>query len=222
MIGPFQAPVLREPAAAPPAGLLQEHPLRELRKDEVLYRSHQPAETVYRVEEGLLKVVFDAAAGRERILALVGPEDWLGALAPNHVHLRERAVALSPRVRVHVLPRQGLDRRVERCLFDAAGVRLARLRDALEDAELPVRTRLARSLLRLADRFGQPGEAGSVRLTLPLTHETLGGLVGAARETTTALLSDLRRSGAVQGTRGCYRLHTARLLEIASQLPEGS
>lgn len=221
MTGPFQAPVLRESVAAPPAELLQEHPLRELRKGEVLYRAHQPAETAYRIEEGLLKVVFDAAAGRERIVALVGPGDWVGALAPNHLQLRERAVALSPQVRVRVFARDGSDAGIERHLFEAAGVRLAGLRDVLEDGELPVRTRLARTLLRLADRFGQPGERGSVRLTLPLTHETLGGLIGAARETTTALFSELRRCGAVEGTRGRYRLHTNVLLDIASQLPDG-
>lgn len=221
MTGPFGAPVLRDATAAPPASLLQDQPVRELRKGAVLYRAHQPAETVYRVEEGLLKVVFDAAAGRERILALVGPGEWVGALAPNHLHLRERAVALSPRVRVHVLPRHGLQPTIERCLFEAAGARLARLRDALEDAELPVRSRLARALLRLADRFGQPGEGGCVRLTLPLTHETLAGLIGAARETTTALLSDLRRAGAVEGTRGRYRLHVPALLDVASRLPDG-
>lgn len=222
MTAPFGTPVLRENSSAPPTALLQEHPLRELRKGDVLYRAHQPAETAYRIDEGLLKIVFDTAAGRERILALVGPGEWVGALAPNHLHLRERAVALSPRVRVHVLPREGLHAGLERRLFDAAGARLARLRDALEDAELPVRTRLARAFLRLGDRFGQPGEAGYVRLTLPLTHETLAGLIGAARETTTALLSELRRAGAVEGTRGRYRLHTTRLLEVASHGLDGA
>lgn len=220
MIGPFGTPVLRDAPAAPPADLLQDRPVRELRKGDVLYRAHQPAETTYRVDEGLLKVVFDAAAGRERILALAGPGDWIGALAPNHVQLRERAVALSPRVRVRVLPREGLEAGLESYLFHAAGARLARLRDALEDGELPVRTRLARTLLRLADRFGQPVDADTVRLTLPLTHETLASLVGAARETTTALLSELRRAGAVEGTRGRYRLHTATLFDLASRLPE--
>ena len=220
MMGPFTAPVLRETTAALPRELLEEHPIRELRRGEVLYRPDGPAETVYRVEEGLLKVAFDAAAGRERILALAGPGEWTGALAPNHLRLRERAVALSAQVRVRVLPRHGLDPSLERRLFDAAGVRLARWRDALEDAELPARVRLARTLLRLADRFGQPGEDGAVRLTLPLTHETLAGLVCAARETTTSLVSDLRRSGAIEGTRGRYRLHTTRLLAIASHVPE--
>ena len=218
MMGPFPGAVLRPPTAPPPAALLEEYPLRELRRGEVLYRADQPAETAYRIDEGLLKVVFDAPAGRERILALVGPGEWSGALAPNHLQLRERAVALSQRVRVRVVPRDGLPAPLERRLFEAAGVRLARWRDALEDAELPVRVRLARTLLRLAERFGQPGGDGCVRLTLPLTHETLAALIGAARETTTALVSELRRAGALEGTRGRYRLRTGPLLALASQL----
>lgn len=219
MIGSFPAPVLRGPPSSPPPALLEAYPLRELRRGEILYRSDEPAETSYRVDEGLLKIVFDAAGGRERILALVGPGEWSGALAPNHLQLRERAVALSPRVRVRVLPRAGLPSRLEERLFEAAGVRLARWRDAFEDAELPVRARLARTLLRLSERFGQPAADGWVRLTLPLTHETLAGLVGAARETTTALVSELRRAGALEGTRGRYRLHRTRLVEAASHLP---
>lgn len=218
-MAPFSAPVLRASTATVARGLLEGYPLREVRRGEVLHRAEAPAEAAYRVEEGLLKVAFDAAVGRERILALAGPGEWTGAIAPNHLRLRERAVALSPRVLVRVVPRQGLPLALEERLFEAAGVRLARWRDLLEDAELPARTRLARTLLRLADRFGQPGDDGAVRLTLPLTHETLAGLVGAARETTTALVSELRREGALEGTRGRYRLRPGPLLRIASQLP---
>lgn len=216
MNGPFPAPTAPAPATPPPAAWLRELPSRELRRREVLYRVHDPAETVYRVEEGLLALAFDAPAGRERIVALAGPGDWLGALAPNDRVLRERAVALSDRVVVRVSPRDAGGDALERTLFEATGVRLARWRDALEEVDLPVRARLARVLLRLGERFGQDGDDGLVRLTLPLTHETLAGLLGAARETTTSLVSELRRVGAVEGTRGRYRLHPGRLAEVAS------
>ena len=216
MNGPFPAPTAPAPVTPPPAAWLRDLASRELRRHEVLYRVHDPAETVYRVEEGLLALAYDAPAGRQRILALVGPGDWLGALAPNDRVLRERAVALSDHVRVRVAPRDAGSEALERTLFEATGARLARWRDALEEADLPVRARLARVLLRLGARFGQDGEDGLVRLTLPLTHETLAGLLGAARETTTSLLSELRRDGAVEGTRGRYRLRTGRLARIAS------
>ena len=59
------------------------------------------------------------------------------------------------------------------------------------------------------------GDDGLVRLTLPLTHEHLAALIGAARETTTLTLSDLRRRGFVEGTRGRYRFDPARLRDAA-------
>lgn len=206
-------------AAPPPSEALLGYPVRELRRRELLYRVHDPAETAYRVEEGLLALAFDAPAGRERIVALVGPGEWLGALAPGARSVRERACALSDRVRVRVVPRRGVDIGLEHALFAAAGVRLASLHDALEEADLPVRERLARVLLRLGRRFGQPGPQDVVRLTLPVTHETLAGLVGAARETTTSLMSDLRRAGAVEGTRGRYRLRVGALAAVAWGAP---
>lgn len=203
----------------PPGEALRGFPMRELRRRELLYRVHDRAETAYRVEEGLLALAVDAPAGRERILALVGPGEWLGALAPGATSVRERACALSDRVRVRVVPRRGVDTGIEHALFAAAGMRLASLHDALEEADLPVRTRLARVLSRLGQRFGQPGPDGSLRLTLPVTHETLAGLVGAARETTTSLMSELRRAGAVEGTRGRYRLRVDTLVTIAWDPP---
>lgn len=212
---PFDLQVLPDTPATPPPESLRDYPHRELRRGEALYRVGDEARGVYRVEEGLLKLAFDVADGRERVLGLAGPGEWLGALAPNHLRFLERAVALSPRVLVRALPREGLEPDLERRLFDAAGVQLVRWREALEDGERPVLARLARTLLRLGERFGQQTDDGTLRLTLPVTHEILAAMVGAARETTTALVSELRTQGAVEGTRGRYRLHPEALRDAA-------
>lgn len=55
--------------------------------------------------------------------------------------------------------------------------------------------------------------------SLPVTHETLAGLVAAARATTTWLMSELRRTGAVEGTRGRYRRRVGTLAAIARDAP---
>jgi len=51
-------------------------------------------------------------------------------------------------------------------------------------------------LLDIADRFGVD-EGESRRITVRLTHEELARLIGAARETVTPLLVELRRAGAI-------------------------
>lgn len=197
----------------PPRGL-DAYPTRELGKGEPLYRAGDRADTVFRVVHGLVKLAIDVPTGRERIVGVAGPGDLIGALAPGQAALRESAEALSASVVVTVVPRSDAAA-FEPALFRAAGDQLTRVTDALEDGELSVAARLARALLRLGERFGQVSEEGFVRITLPLTHENLAAMIGAARETTTATLGEMRRSGVLEGTRGSYRFRRERLFDFA-------
>lgn len=183
---------------------------RELGKGEALYRVGDAAGLVYRIEEGLLKLVIDAPAGRERILALAGPGDLIGSVGPHDGSMRETAETLS-QAQVGVAPLASFmpDASVE--LLKAAASRLDHMREALEDSELPVTVRVARILLRLGCRFGQRSDEGWVRLTLPLTHDHLAAMAGAARETTSTAMGEIRRAGLLEGTRGRYYFEPARL-----------
>lgn len=200
----------------PPRGL-DGYPRRELGKGDLLYRAGDRADTVYRVVHGLVKLAIDVPSGKERIVGVAGPGDLIGALAPGGAALRESAEALSASVVVTVVPREEAAA-FEPALFRAAGDQLTRMTDALEDSELPVGARLARALLRLGERFGQPSEGGVVRITLPLTHENLAAMVGAARETTTATLGEMRRLGLLEGTRGTYRFRRQPLVDFAQRV----
>ena len=66
--------------------------------------------------------------------------------------------------------------------------------------------RLALLLLHLAARWGCV-EPGGVRLSLPLTHQLLGRLVGAERPSVSHALARLSRSGLVTGTGDEWHLH---------------
>ncbi|HTU27985.1 MAG TPA: helix-turn-helix domain-containing protein [Solirubrobacteraceae bacterium] len=66
--------------------------------------------------------------------------------------------------------------------------------------------RLALLLLHLASRWGHV-EPGGVRLTLPLTHQLLGRLIGAERPSVSHALARLARSGLVTGAGDEWHLH---------------
>ena len=200
----------------PPTGPSQDYPLRELSKGEPLYLSGDPAEAVFRLEEGLLKLSIDVPTGKERIVSLAGPGDYVGALAPSRALFQESAEALSHRVTVRIVPRKDLSNQLLEQVYAAAGEHLVRLQSALEDSGLQVGARLARTLLRLGDRFGHLSDQG-VRLTLPLTHEDLATMIGAARETTTAALGEMRAQGLIQGTRGNYSFQREQLRDFATE-----
>ncbi len=199
----------------PPRGL-DAYPRRELAKGERLYGAGDAADTVFRVDNGLVKLGIEVPGGRERIIGVAGPGDLIGALTPGQLSQRESAEALSGSVVVTVVPRAAAAD-FEPALSRAAGDQLARVTLALEDGELAVGARLARTLLRLGERFGQRSEGGVVRLTLPLTHDNLAAMIGAARETTTAGVGELRQLGLLEGTRGSYRFHQAPLTEYAQR-----
>ena len=188
--------------------LAADYPRRSLSKNELLYHAGDVADTLYRVEEGLLKLSIDLITGKERIISLAGPGDFIGALTPAHQSYQESCEALSPRVSVTSIPAHDLSDHLQTEVFTATGVYLSRFMDTLEDSDLPVTARLARTLVRLGERFGTISENQTVHLTLPLTHDNFAAMVGAARETTTALLSEMRDEGLITGTRGryCFKL----------------
>jgi CRP/FNR family transcriptional regulator, cyclic AMP receptor protein len=189
---------------------------QDLEKGDILYHLGEPAEQVFCVEEGLLKQTILLADGHERIIALAGPGDYIGALGLP-VHYQDSAEALSPQVRVScidVRDLRSLDETLKDTLYLAAGKQLSYLRDALEDSELPVGARLARMFLRLGQRFGNVSD-DHVHITLPLTHENFASMVGAARETTTAMLSEMRAEGVIHGTRGRYNFDHNALSDYA-------
>jgi len=197
-------------------------PVRTLAKGETLYLAGAPAEATFLVEAGLVALALEGASGRARFLGLAGPGDLLGALAPAQPGYLETVVALGNDVQVRALPPaaaapSSTEPAVVAALHHAAGEQIARLTRALEDAEVPVPARVARTFVRLGERFGHVTEGGTVRLTLPVTHDTLAALVGAARETTTTVVEQLRRSGLLEGTRGRYRFDPARLRAYAQR-----
>ncbi|MCA9839534.1 MAG: Crp/Fnr family transcriptional regulator [Trueperaceae bacterium] len=201
----------------PPPVLALEFPRRSLKKGDTLYYAGDLADTVYRIEEGLLKLSIDLLTGKERITSIVGPGDYIGGITPAHTYFQETAEALSPQVSLTIIPTEALDGELKEQVFVAAGNQLGRLRDALEDSELPVTSRLARTFVRLGERFGHIADDKTVRLTLPLTHDNLAAMVGAARETTTALMGEMRDQGILDGTRGRYSFNLNDLSEFASE-----
>ena len=206
-------------------------PSRTLDRGEPLYQQGEEAVSTYIIEAGLIALSLNARPDRERIIGLAGPGDLLGALTIDQDEYLESAHALSQGVSVRAVLVDQLSgsttaaAAVTDAMSRAAGEQLTRLTRLLEDTETPVPARVARTLLRLGERFGHSLDAVGtgaqsghrVRLTLPLTHETIANMVGAARETTTSTIEQLRRKDLVHGTRGRYVLDVAGLAEFASE-----
>jgi CRP-like cAMP-binding protein len=141
------------------------------------------------------------------ILALHGPGDLFGELAPFHGgEAPATAVAVTPS-RIFAVPREDWLRMVDenpqlqRGLHEHMARRLAeawRLVRML--SRYTTEARLKSALLMLAERWGQPHEEG-IEIAIDLTHRTLADLAGASREKVTRALGLLQQKGLVRVVR---------------------
>lgn len=153
------------------------------------------------VLDGLL--VHAVRIGKPETLELLGP----GALVPM-----ERGIETVPTARSRLRPTDQTRLAVlgnayliaaQRwplvvvCLHERMLEQSARLTKQLAICQLPrVQDRVVEMLRLLAESWGRVTPAG-IRLQLSLTHETLGGLIGARRPTVSLALKELAEQGAV-------------------------
>jgi CRP/FNR family transcriptional regulator, nitrogen oxide reductase regulator len=190
---------------------------RAYRKGEVLYRPNDPATEILVVLKGIVAVSWAAEKGGAAVLEVFGPSELLDERAflnePGH---GGRAVALgdvlvmawSAPAMAEILRERPLAAiALLRALIQRNNDYGARVESLSRDN---FEVRVARSLLRLAERLGEPDDAGWVHL-MPLTHTFLGAYLGASRAAVTLYMNRFRRSGWLIYSRQSIRLQPAGL-----------
>jgi CRP/FNR family transcriptional regulator, cyclic AMP receptor protein len=159
------------------------------------------------IESGHAKVTATTDEGKEVVLAFRGPGDLLGEVSALGGEPRSATVrALEPvdGLAVAAGDFEAFLEEHPRVALVILKVVIARLREAdrqqFEFAAYQTLGRIARRLLELTERFGEPCEAG-VRISLRISQEELAGWAGASREATTKALHDLRQMGLVETER---------------------
>jgi CRP-like cAMP-binding protein len=193
-----------------------EHPYE---RGEAIFREGDAAEHLHVVARGRIKLVRYTPDGRERILAIVGPDDLIGeAFLSDDADYRADAVAMTDAVTCPMSRGQFQQLALQAPTFTLAFAEILaknmfRCRDRLAGGTAPIKVRLAQTLLEQARRFGHADETDPAWLQLdtPLRHEELAGLVGATRVSVSTAVAELRRDGILEGTRGRYRMHAPAL-----------
>jgi len=174
-----------------------------------LTREGEPADSMFVIERGLVRVSRTSRQGRELILGLLGVGDVLGELGALEASGTRTADAVAVEATSCVaLSREDL-RTVIRKTPDLAMRLLATLVDHIrrkdeelaEIAFLDLPGRLAHKLLQLADRHGEPVEGG-VRITVRVPQSELAAMVGSSRENVNRALARFVASGSVAMDRG--------------------
>jgi CRP/FNR family cyclic AMP-dependent transcriptional regulator len=175
----------------------------------------QPGEVVYVLLAGTVKIYISRADGREVILAFLGPGDTVGEMSLVDSAGRSANVVSTEPSRLVWMDRASFQASL-RAMAPLANnlVRLLarRLRFANEQIQalctLDVPGRVARQILALADRYGQPqpGASDQVKIPLRLTQSDLGEVVGASRERVNQAIVLFKQQGYI-AVDGEHRIH---------------
>jgi CRP-like cAMP-binding protein len=172
---------------------------------------------------GLVKAVVRVADERQVVLALRGPGDIVGELAHIHGGHRSAAVVAVNQVEALIVPRDRFAETLRRNADAANSLRrliVDRLceadRDRLAAASMTVGQRLARFVLKVARRHGEPVRHG-LRID-QLSQQDLAACIGAGPRTVAREMSDWRRRDIISTERRSVTVHEpAALNRIAGR-----
>ena len=172
-----------------------------LSKGEVLFREGDTEDRLYVVVSGKIKLGRSGSAGRENLLAILGPGQMFGELSVFDPGPRSSTATAVTTSEIRTLEHDELmawlqDRpEVARGLLGQLAARLRRANDVVADLVFSdVPGRVAKQLLELARRFGDERDDG-IHVHHDLTQEELAQLVGASRETVNKALADFAARG---------------------------
>lgn len=192
---------------------------RSLTADETLFLAGDPGDGIYRLDEGLLKVSIASASGSERILAILGPGSIVGDLAIIDGLPRSASVTALRECKLRFLSRAAFEKfaAAEPAIYKyLLNVMAARLRDTdaivAAGSFLPLKGRVARALLDLAQAFGNDVGQGRVVIRQKVSQSDLAAMAGIARENVSRIMNDWMRAKVVTRLSGYYCLENANKL----------
>ena len=181
-------------------------------KDAVIYRQEEPADAVYFLQEGRIKISVVSKQGKEAVIAILQSGAFFGeGCLIGHKLRSASAVAMvaSQVTRISKAEMQRLMRQEPAFGELFIGHLLARNSRAEEDLTDQLfnssEKRLARALLLLANA----GEGDGPRLiALKVSHETLAELIGTTRPRVSHFMAKFRKLGVISYDGG-LRIHGA-------------
>jgi CRP/FNR family transcriptional regulator, cyclic AMP receptor protein len=187
------------------------------RRQEVVFAQASPADAVFYVQKGKIKIVVASDQGKEAVVALVGPGEFFGEGCLIGQSLRlvtARAMVESEVMRV------GKDEMI-RVLHDEPTfgelfmahllTRNSRIEEDLVDQLFnSSEKRLARTLLLLAN-FGKEG--GPQPITPSISQETLAEIIGTTRPRVSLFMNKFRKLGFISYN-GHLEVHSSLLTVV--------
>jgi CRP-like cAMP-binding protein len=172
------------------------------RRTDTIFTQGDPCETVLYIQKGAVKLSVLSKGGKEAVVGMLGPGDFLGerALTGHPVRL-EAATAVSATTVLVVPKHQMLQLLHERPAFSDRFITYALARNIRIEADLvdqlfnSSERRLARTLLLLAG-YGKPDDPH--RVLPPISQETLAEMIGSTRSRVNLFMNKFKKLGFIE------------------------
>ena len=189
-----------------------------LNRKQTLYHAGDRANSIYRVREGLIRVIRTTPEGRLMTLRHVMPGDFFGEEALVDSTRLEVAEALT-NAEVEAIDPTNIDFVDLQTVTQSMSKQMQRLMDYeyhLQTGDL--RQRVARYLIQLAQTpLAVQNDAGHMMVSA--THELLAEGTSSTRESVSKIITDLRNENLIaSGYRSIVLLNWEELLDIAEEL----
>ena len=197
-------------------------PVSKYRADQILYAQGEPADSVFYIHQGKVKVTVVSERGKEAVVAIRGPDEFCGESAMTGIPLRlssARAMTVCEIVRVersaitrllHSEP-EFADYFLAHLLTRTAKVEADLVDQLFNSSEM----RLARALLLLAN-YGD--DSSPEPLPLKVNQETLAELIGTTRSRVNVFMNKFRKLGLIEYN-GSLKVHKALLSFVLHEKP---
>lgn len=185
----------------------------------IFRKGDAPDSRCYLILKGAVKVSLPGNDAQETLLAVLGKGDMFGEMALLDQLPRSATVTALKNCELCQLTTATLERLATQdtaILRQLLRVLSARLRAGNETGQLqqmPLKTRLARALLRLAQGFGETLPDGRILIRQKLSQAELGRMVGAARENINRQLADWNRAKVLTRISAYYCIESPQTLE---------
>jgi CRP-like cAMP-binding protein len=206
---PAQGMILNALPAEARASLLARGRRRSYRKGEVIFSRGDEGAWALLIEDGLVEVSVMSLAGRKSVLNHMEKGEILGEIALLDGQPRSAEAVAASDVSGIIVRREAvvaaLKQNNDAC-FRIIETLCARARNASEMFELQSLTsgnaRLARCLMRVAEKWGREDSDGSICIEQNLSQTDLGELAGIARENVNRHLQSWVQDGLIHFDKG--------------------
>jgi CRP/FNR family cyclic AMP-dependent transcriptional regulator len=186
-----------------------------------VYMQGDRADTVYVLKEGRVKLSVLSESGKEFAIDIIQPGEIFGEFALLDESARSNMAQALDDARMWGFGKRDFTRLLETRVKLAmnyirlVGERRRRMEKKLSDITAKDVAARVCELLHELSTSAEPSAAGASGESLvPLTHQDVASLIGAARQTTTSVLNDLERRGIIALGRGWIRVKHLKDLQV--------